>query len=86
MRRPPPIPAEGKPVLLELGAQVLAHLAASRAVLAGFRQELEAGTLRASQHASLRLLEEAIVPFAMYDEPAIGSAPGNGAGQDEARA
>jgi hypothetical protein len=66
-------------------AAVLA--AAARAVLAGFRQEINAGSLRPPQHASLLLLEEGLVPFAdassadLALEGIVGGAPGRDDGQ-----
>lgn len=53
-------------------------VAAARAVLAGFRQEIDTGTMRPPQHASLRLLEEAVSPFA--DDPGVEAAPGGPVG------
>lgn len=44
-------------------AQIFLLIAAARATLASFRGELEAGTLRPPQHASMRLLEEALHPL-----------------------
>jgi hypothetical protein len=44
-------------------AQIFLLIAASRAALASFRGELEAGTLRPPQHAALRLVEEALHPL-----------------------
>jgi hypothetical protein len=59
-----PQPPEGR----QPEAQIFLLIAASRAVLASFRGELEAGTLRPPQHASMLLLEEALNP--LQEEPA----------------
>lgn len=56
--------AARSPAAVDATGNVITVLAAARAVIVGFKLEVEAGTLRPPQHASLRLLEEAIAPFA----------------------
>jgi len=61
---PAPADASGIPPLI----------AAAGAVIAAFRGELEGGTLRPAQHATLLLLETVIEPFA--DLPGVRRAHG----------
>ncbi|TMJ19006.1 MAG: hypothetical protein E6G92_04120 [Alphaproteobacteria bacterium] len=64
-----------------LDADTILLIEAARAVLAGFRISFDAGRLQPSQHASLLLLENALVPFADNSSgPPLGGTVGDAPG------
>lgn len=71
----------GKPVEVEafrrdMTAQVNALATSAAAVVAAFREQVDAGSLRPPQHATLLLLEQSLQPFA----DACGLLPGGDVG------